>query len=72
MSRRYHKKAADQAGLIIVVLLAGTVWAHRAFMLRVEHIGLVVALVISGLLYSLFIFTFIRRLLHWHSKHSSS
>jgi restriction system protein len=37
MARSYRRRSDDHVGFILVILAAGTVWAHRAVLTRVEH-----------------------------------
>jgi len=52
MARLYCRRSDDHVGFIIIILAAGTVWAHRVVFTRIEHLLPVIwitALIIVGL-----------------------
>jgi len=69
---RYHSRSDDHAGFILVVLLTGTVWAHRASMLKVEHYALIFAVVCSAIVFLAVIYKSFKRIRSWHWKPHSS
>ena len=62
--------SSSDTSFIILILLAGTLWAHRAVMLRLEHIGFVVALSVTAALIVLTIVRLVRKIHSWGLNHS--
>jgi restriction system protein len=70
MSRSYSRHHDDHAGFILVILLAGAIWAHRAVMLKIEHIAHIFALIVTSLVCLVWLIKFIRKIKKWHRRHN--
>jgi HJR/Mrr/RecB family endonuclease len=68
MSRAYYSRSDDHTGFILVILLAGTVWAHKAFMLKVEHYALIFAIACSTAVALVMLYKPLKAIRSWHRK----
>jgi len=70
MARAYHSRSDDHAGFIVVILLAGTVWVYKAFMLKVEHYALIFAIACSMAVALFLLYKPFKAIRSWHRKPS--
>jgi restriction system protein len=49
MARSYRRHPDDHVGFILIILVAGTVWAHRVVFARVEHLLPVIWIAMAGI-----------------------
>ncbi|HVC36253.1 MAG TPA: restriction endonuclease [Candidatus Dormibacteraeota bacterium] len=49
MARSYRRHSDDHVGFILVILVTGAVWAHRAVLTRVEHYLPVIWIAMAGI-----------------------
>lgn len=58
----------SDASFILLILLAGTVWTHKAFMLQVQNIALLVALALAGLISLIWLVKLTKRVKRWRLR----
>lgn len=67
---RYKNKADSDATFVIVLLLACGVWAHRAFMLKVEHYAIAMCIATIGVVGFVALYRFFRIKRLWSNRHN--
>ncbi len=60
--------SSGHTSIILVILLAGTVWSHRELMLKVEHIALTATFIIVVLIGLLWLMKFIKLVRRWRIR----
>ena len=72
MSRVHHSTVDDDVALIMIILVAGTVWAHKAFMTKAMHYVLLAWLVGVAVFLVVVIYKVTRKVRRWSFKRNSS
>ena len=61
----------SDTSFIMLILLAGTLWAHRALMLRLERMGFIVAFSVITVLVAVLIVRLLKKIASWRLNHGS-
>ena len=64
--------SSSDMSFIMLILLAGTLWAHRTVMLRLEHIGFIIAFSVIAVLLVVVVVRLLRKIVSWRLNRSPS
>jgi restriction system protein len=72
MTRAHHSAIDDDVAFIMIILVAGTVWAHKAFMTKAIHYLLVAWLIGLVVFLVLVVYKVIGKVSQWRYKQGAS